>query len=147
MTAAWNTYTATSNARRPDEQRSPGPYRSRQRSETGRCAAGGYQCGPGRAGLGLRHKPPAEIDIARMKLWVRQLLVDARAKKTGAVAGDVAALEWIWDRIAHIAGKPSAKRVETQLKALRAAGDDEDLTAASEAVSGLSTVLDGLQSS
>lgn len=97
--------------------------------------------------LRLRHKPPAEIDIARMKLWVRQLLVDARAKKTGAVAGDVAALEWIWDRIAHIAGKPSAKRVETQLKALRAAGDDEDLTAASEAVSGLSTVLDGLQSS
>jgi hypothetical protein len=42
--------------------------------------------------LQLRHRPPAQVDLDRMDLWARQLLVDAAAEDRGAVAGDAATL-------------------------------------------------------
>jgi hypothetical protein len=42
--------------------------------------------------LQLRHRPPAQVDLDRMGLWARQLLVDAAAKDRGAVASDAATL-------------------------------------------------------
>ena len=75
-----------------------------------------------RAGLDfeLRHRPVAKVDLDRFGLWVRQAQVDAAARDRGALTGDVATLEWVFDRFAHTLGG-SAKRLETQLAALRAA--------------------------
>jgi hypothetical protein len=51
--------------------------------------------------LELRHRQPAEVDLGRLDLWARQLRGDAAARDTGAVAGDVATLQVIWDRSGH----------------------------------------------
>jgi hypothetical protein len=49
--------------------------------------------------LQLRYRPVAEIDRARHELWLRQLLLDARAHEVAAVRGDRATLSWIRDRL------------------------------------------------
>ncbi len=54
--------------------------------------------------LQLRSRPYAEVDLARLDLWSRQLTVDAAANGAGAVAGDVATIETIRDRIADTLG-------------------------------------------
>lgn len=51
--------------------------------------------------LELRYRPPAEIDAERFHLWTQQLRVHAAARDAGGVAGAVAVLEWIRDRIAR----------------------------------------------
>jgi hypothetical protein len=51
--------------------------------------------------LQLRWRAPAEVDVERLSLWARQLLLDAAAKDRGAVAGDAATLRVIWDRAGH----------------------------------------------
>jgi hypothetical protein len=52
------------------------------------------------AGLDLQlpFRPPVEVDIGRFEMWLRQLLLDARAGDGGAASGDVAALEVTRDR-------------------------------------------------
>jgi len=49
--------------------------------------------------LQLQHRPPREIDSARLGLWTRRLSSDATAHDRVAVSGDLATLEWIRDRI------------------------------------------------
>ncbi len=88
--------------------------------------------------LQLRYRPPAQIDLARFGLWVRQLLVDA-------AAGDVASLEYIRDRFAHTLDSSEMSQVDAQLADLRAAADAEDLTAATSAAEQLPETLDRLQ--
>ena len=51
--------------------------------------------------LQLQYRPPAEIDLARFDLCIRQIMVDIAANDPGAVKGDIATLGWIWDRIAY----------------------------------------------
>ncbi|MEA3324735.1 MAG: hypothetical protein U9Q37_06305 [Euryarchaeota archaeon] len=51
--------------------------------------------------LQLQYRPPAEIDLARFDLCIRQIMVDIAADDPGAVKGDIATLGWIWDRIAY----------------------------------------------
>ena len=51
--------------------------------------------------LQLQYRPPAEIDLARFDLCIRQIMVDIAANDLGAVKGDIATLGWIWDRIAY----------------------------------------------
>jgi hypothetical protein len=51
--------------------------------------------------LQLQYLPPAEIDLARFDLCIRQIMVDIAANDPGAVKGDIATLGWIWDRIAY----------------------------------------------
>ncbi|MGH8885220.1 MAG: hypothetical protein ACRDYX_08625 [Egibacteraceae bacterium] len=98
-----------------------------------------------RAGLDLqlRHRPPAEVDLARLGLWARQLLVDAAADDSRAVAGDVAALTAIWSRVDHTIHASNAESLNAQLGELRAAADD--VTAAAAAVPGLLKTLADLQ--
>ena len=84
--------------------------------------------------LELRHRPPAEVDLDRLDLWARQLRVDAAAKDAGAVAGDVATLQVIWDRSGHIAAPAAAERVTAGLAALGKAAEGKDLQAAATAV-------------
>lgn len=93
--------------------------------------------------LRLRHQPPAEIDLARLDLWVRQLLVDAAAEEPGAVTSDVTTLEKVWDRIAHTVAPDTAEQVDTLLGELRAAAEAEDLDNAIDIATDLRDVLAG----
>jgi len=69
--------------------------------------------------------------------------VDAAARKTSAVSGDVATLEWIRDRIARTLDSVAATRLDTHLEELRSNAADEDLAAASRTAAGLRKVLAG----
>jgi hypothetical protein len=99
-----------------------------------------------RAGLDLqlRHRPAAEVDLARLELWMRQLQVDVAARKPGAVAGDVVALEWTRDRIAHTLDRTATRELDSVLRDLRTAADDEDLGAAANAGARLRATLAAL---
>ena len=91
--------------------------------------------------LELRHRPPAEIDLARLDLWARQLLVDAAASDTGGVTGDVTVLEWVRDRIAHTVDSADLSRIDTVLGELRTAADDDNLSAATDVAARLRDIL------
>lgn len=91
--------------------------------------------------LQLRHRSPAEIDQARFNLWAGQLLIDAAANDPGAVAGDVAVLDWIWDRMGHTLDAAVAEQINVQLDELRTAADDEAFTAAADAATQLRDLL------
>jgi len=91
--------------------------------------------------LQLRHREPSEIDLARFDLRARQLLINAEADDPAAVTGDVAALEWIWDRVAHTFDASTAKQIDALLGDLRTAADAEDLAAATDAATELRDLL------
>lgn len=93
----------------------------------------------------LRHRPVAEIDLARFELWVRQALVDVASRKPGAVTGDVATLEWVWDRVAHTVDRSAAGRIDTELGKLRTAADSENLVGARNAATQLQGIVAGLR--
>ena len=93
--------------------------------------------------LRLRHRPVAEIDRARLDLWLRQVAVDAAARDTAALAGDVATSEWIRDRIAPSLGPVTLTRVDTLLEELRAEQSDDELAAAVRTAAELRRVLAG----
>jgi hypothetical protein len=96
--------------------------------------------------LELQYRPPAQVDLGRFGVWADQLVVDSASDEPdpGNVAGDVTSLEWVWDRIAHTVGDRRARDVESQLKALRAAADDEDTAAAAGAAPRLVATIEGL---
>ncbi|HYM82414.1 MAG TPA: hypothetical protein VEY91_13510 [Candidatus Limnocylindria bacterium] len=73
--------------------------------------------------LQLRHRPRAEVDIALIELWVRQLLVDEAADDSDAVMGDVVAIKWTRDRLTS----SEAASVEAELRAVLAAAEVHDL--------------------
>jgi len=96
------------------------------------------------ADLTLRYRPPVEVDFIRCDLWARQLVVDAEAGEKGAVAGDVATLGWLRDRIPL--GSADAKRIDDQLRYLVAAADAKDMGSAANAAERLRKTLAGLAS-
>jgi hypothetical protein len=91
--------------------------------------------------LQLRHRPPAEVDLDRLDLWARRVLADSAARDHGAVAGDVATLQTLWDRTADVAGPAAAGRVEAALKPLATAAAKQDTRAAAAAVPALREAL------
>lgn len=93
----------------------------------------------GRASLDfqLQHRSVAEVDLARMALSADQIQLDSEAGDAGAVAGDVVVIESIWARVVHTVDQSMAKQVNAQLVTLRAAADDEDLSAAATAAAQL----------
>jgi hypothetical protein len=80
--------------------------------------------------LELRYRPRQEIDVARFRLWARRLELDAAARDLGAVRGDLAALEWIRDRIARGLDPVTVTRIDARLLALRSDVDDRSLRSA-----------------
>ena len=64
--------------------------------------------------LQLLYRPPAEIDLARFDLCIRQIMVDIAANDPGVVKGDLANLKWIWDRFAHVLDSSDISRIGTQ---------------------------------
>ena len=94
--------------------------------------------------LQLRHRPTAEIDLARFDLWLAQLQLDARAEDARLVNGDFFALDYVRDRILHALGSEDLARINLALEELLGAVQDEDYaavirvaTAMREAVAGI----------
>jgi hypothetical protein len=91
--------------------------------------------------LQLQYLPPAEIDLGRLELWARQLLLDLEAGAGSAVAGDLATLEWVRDRIAHAFRSAEVSRVDRHLGDIRLASVNEDVRAAAGAAARLRETL------
>lgn len=91
--------------------------------------------------LQLRHRPPAEVDLARFGMWARQILVDAAAGDTGGLRGDVTTLEFIRDRFAHTLDQPDVIAIDVHLMALRETVNDDDMPAAEAEASDLLATL------
>jgi hypothetical protein len=89
----------------------------------------------------LRHRPVVEVDRDRLELWARQLLVDVADRDPGAVAGDVATLGGIADRVRHTLDRATAARLDAQLEAVEGAAKRSDLAAAGTATRRLQATL------
>jgi hypothetical protein len=94
--------------------------------------------------LQLRHRPVAEIELARFDLWAAQLLVDAAAGNAAAVNGDFFSLDYVRDRIQHVLGEADLARLNLQLEELNGAIGDEDLGAAADLAQELRETVSGL---
>jgi len=79
----------------------------------------------------LRHRPVPPINRARLQIRACVLVLDAEDEDAGAALGDVVVLEWTRDRIAHTLGAAGARRLDRQIRAIRAAIEREHLDAAS----------------
>jgi len=79
--------------------------------------------------LQLQYRPPAGIDLDRLEWWARQLVVDSSSAEPdpGRIAGDVATMELIWQRLGATGRAPGADAAKAQLDALRHAADTEDV--------------------
>ncbi|MBA2312163.1 MAG: hypothetical protein H0V97_05090 [Actinobacteria bacterium] len=73
-----------------------------QRPVRARYAA--VEVGIASADFQLRYRAFHKVDFDRIELYSRRLLVDNAGNRMGDVAGDVAVIETIWDRIARTVG-------------------------------------------
>jgi hypothetical protein len=80
----------------------------------------------------LRYVPPPAVNVERLHLWTQRLRVDADVRDAAAVAGDIATIEWIRDRIAHSLGGPGSAELDHRLAALRVASDAGNLPSAAD---------------
>ena len=91
--------------------------------------------------LRLQYRPQTEIDLARLDLWAAQLTLDASARDTGAVGGDVFTISYIRDRILNVLSDTDVVRFDTEVQKLQVAAADDDLAAASDAAERLRETL------
>lgn len=80
--------------------------------------------------LQLRHRPVPRIDRARLQIRACVLVLDAEDDDAGTALGDVVVLEWIRDRITHTLGAAAARRLDRQIRAIRAEIERDRLDAA-----------------
>jgi hypothetical protein len=109
--------------------------------QAGRVEQAAFQVEQAALDLQLRHRAPDQVDLDRLDLWARRLLADAAARDRGAVAGDVATLQVLWDRSGHRVNPATAKRVMVGLAALRKAANGKDPQAAADAATALRAAL------
>ena len=93
--------------------------------------------------LRLLYQLVIDVDLARLKLWTRQLPVDVAADDAGSVLANVAALDRVWERTRHAV--ESAAPVDAALQELRKAADAEDLPAVGEAAAALNQAVGELR--
>jgi hypothetical protein len=93
--------------------------------------------------LRLLYQPVIDVDLARLKLWTRQLPVDVAAEDAGLVLANVAALDRVWERTRH--GVEPDGPVDTALQELRKAADAEDLPAVDRAATSLNRAVGELR--
>jgi len=106
---------------------------------TGTCQ-GAIDVGIATSDLRLRHEPVTEVDRARFQLWARQLTLDLTRDEPGLVAGDVATLELVRDRLTKALDDAQRTAIDKQLRALRHAADDEDMAKATKPAQELATL-------
>ena len=91
--------------------------------------------------LQLPYVGALQADLGALQLWTVQLGHDADTGERGDIAGDVAALEAVWDRVDSAVAAEAAEQVDAALAELRAAADDEALAEAAELAAELDTLL------
>jgi hypothetical protein len=91
--------------------------------------------------LQLRHRPVADVDLALLDLWARQLLIDIAAGDQGAILGDITTIQWIRDRLAGAVSDAELSRIDARLSDLRAAGQARELARAVTATASLRSTL------
>ncbi len=91
----------------------------------------------------LLYEPIIDVDLARLKLWTRQLPLDVTADDSGLVLANVAALERVWERTRH--GVDPAPPVDAALQDLRKAADADDLAAVDHAADALNRAVGPLR--
>jgi len=94
--------------------------------------------------LQLRHEPPATVNLGRMDVLARQVIVDAAAEQAGFLTGDATHLEALWARTAHSVAGGAASGIDGALRNLRAAAESADYTATAGAAQALRQALTGL---
>ena len=92
--------------------------------------------------LRLLYEPVIDVDLARLRLWTRQVPIDVAADDAALVLADVAALERVWERTRH--GVDPAAPVDAALQDLRKAADAEDLAAVDRAAGALNAAVGAL---
>jgi hypothetical protein len=93
--------------------------------------------------LELQYRPVNEVDLARFDLWSRQLLVDSGSAEAdpGHIAGDVAAMRRVWNRIARTVDPSVRRDIEARLRTLEQAAKKEDVAKATDAARQLRVTL------
>ncbi len=81
--------------------------------------------------LQMQFRTPSEIERGRIELWARQLVVDANRVEVNPalIASDVATLEWLLQRSAHLLDEVERVEVEGLLVELGQASADENIDA------------------
>jgi hypothetical protein len=95
--------------------------------------------------LQLRHRPVAEIDLARLDLWAAQMQIDAAARDSAAVKGDFFSIDYVRDRIHQSLDPADLRRLNTELEELNGAVGDEDLQAVIDGARRLRVLVPDLQ--
>jgi hypothetical protein len=93
--------------------------------------------------LRLLYQPVIDVDLARLQLWTRQVLIDVAAEHTNFVLADAAALGRVWERIRHAVEPTGA--VHAALQELQRAADGEDLPAVDRAATALNQAVGQLR--
>ena len=93
--------------------------------------------------LQLRYRPAVQINLARLRLWARKLLVDAAANNAAAVHGDVTTLAWIRDRISL--DRAAGSDLDAQLRLLSSVADAHEFKVAMVQAARLREALAGLK--
>jgi hypothetical protein len=93
--------------------------------------------------LQLRYRPAVQINLARLRLWARRLLVDAAANNAAAVHGDVTTLAWIRDRISL--DRADGNDLDDQLRLLSSVADAHEFQVAMVQAKRLRETLAGLK--
>ncbi|MFF0201354.1 hypothetical protein [Streptomyces sp. NPDC005017] len=124
--AAWDAYRASDTVAELLERQTERDLVALERAGAGARAVGpALRVAQDVTDLRLRYQSVPTVDRDRLALWTRQLGIDTDAGDEGAVAGDVTALELVWERLRDEV--PDAAAVDTYLRKLRVAADHEDL--------------------
>jgi hypothetical protein len=93
--------------------------------------------------LRLLYEPIIDVDMARLRLWARQLPIDVAAGDSALMLANVAALDRVWERTRH--GADPAAPVDAALQDLRKAADADDLAAVDRSVGALNRAVGALR--
>jgi hypothetical protein len=95
--------------------------------------------------LELPFLAPAEIDVVRFELWIRQLLLDTAAGDVAGASGDMAALEVTRDRFSAAIDPVALTRLNRDLLAMREDQVDGNLRAVARVASDLLARMTSVQ--
>lgn len=91
--------------------------------------------------LELRYRSVAYVDIGRFHLHTQRLRIDAAAGDAAGVAGEVATVEWIRDRITGTLTAGELQRVDAPLAELRTTASTGNLTATGDQAARLANLI------
>jgi hypothetical protein len=95
--------------------------------------------------LQLRYRTPTDIDLARLELWARQLVLDMGSGDAAATMGDLTTIDWIRARFAHTVSSPDLSRVDLALGEMRLAAVGGRLATTTRSLTRLGKWIAGIE--